>query len=151
MTVQEVLDLLETEEKYIPEIHIEPPEPAILSDDSADEDEGGLVDNLSGRQLRLGALVVLANGECVGDESLNETQEKTQPKKSKKKNRQITWIRDDLKTINTFFPASDYFDLCNDTTVKCLNPSLIHHILFAGRVYSSCSVLELCRSQDQQF
>ncbi|GBM01841.1 hypothetical protein AVEN_218962-1 [Araneus ventricosus] len=36
------------------DIYIEPPDVAVVSDeDSAEEDEGGLTDNLSGRQLRV--------------------------------------------------------------------------------------------------
>ena len=48
-------------------IYIEPPEATIYSDeDSADEDSGGLIDNLSSRQLRAGAETVLADGRRIG-------------------------------------------------------------------------------------
>lgn len=43
-------------------LSIEPPDPAVHSDeDSADEDEGGLINNLTGRQLNAGCEVVLVS------------------------------------------------------------------------------------------
>ncbi|RXM93595.1 hypothetical protein EOD39_18908 [Acipenser ruthenus] len=73
LTVQEALDIFESEEDA-QEVYLEPPDPAVQSDEDSADDEGGLVDNLSGRQLRSGAVVVLASGEHLGDEILNETQ-----------------------------------------------------------------------------
>lgn len=61
-------------------IYIEPPEATIYSDeDSADEDSGGLIDNLSSRQLRAGAETVLADGRrtggCDSDEDEGEDEQ----------------------------------------------------------------------------
>ncbi|XP_046404683.1 piggyBac transposable element-derived protein 3-like [Ischnura elegans] len=56
MTLQEVLSALEDDQDDVLGIYIEPPESNVLSDkDSAEEDGGGFIDNLSGRQLRAGA------------------------------------------------------------------------------------------------
>ena len=55
-------------ENNVTDIFIEPPDANVLSDeDSDDEDDGGLIDNLNGRQLRAPAEVVLANGERIGN------------------------------------------------------------------------------------
>lgn len=46
---------------------IVPPETTVNSDeDSANEDESGLIDNLSGRQLRSQAEIVLDNQQRIG-------------------------------------------------------------------------------------
>ncbi|XP_046401626.1 piggyBac transposable element-derived protein 3-like [Ischnura elegans] len=70
MTLQEVLSALEDDQDDVLGIYIEPPESNVLSDeDSAEEDGGGFIDNLSGRQLRAGAeiLVSTQRGECESD------------------------------------------------------------------------------------
>lgn len=60
--MDEVLHELENADKEVNVLYIEPPEPNTESDeDSGDEDEGGLFDNLTGRQLRAGAEVVFTN------------------------------------------------------------------------------------------
>ncbi|KAH7972000.1 hypothetical protein HPB52_004988 [Rhipicephalus sanguineus] len=51
--LEEITRILEENDEDVSAIYIEPPEAAIYSDeDSADEDSGGLIDNLSSRQLR---------------------------------------------------------------------------------------------------
>ena len=53
--------MIENRGQEIDQIFIEPPEATVLTDeDSADEDTGGLIDNLTGRQLRAGAQVNFA-------------------------------------------------------------------------------------------
>ena len=74
-TVQEVIAILEDRDSDITGIYVEPPEAAVNSDeDSADEETGGLIDNLTGRQLRAEAEVVFANGDRLDGED-NETDE----------------------------------------------------------------------------
>ena len=59
------------EDDELDKIYIEPPEVGVESDDdSADEDEAGLVDNLSGRQLRAGAIACFRNGNQIGEQDL---------------------------------------------------------------------------------
>ena len=49
-------------------VFIEPPEPHYETDeDSADEDTGGLIDNLSGRQLRANTEIKLLNNDRIGE------------------------------------------------------------------------------------
>ncbi|CAG5038849.1 unnamed protein product [Parnassius apollo] len=60
-TLYEAISVLEDEEAEPALIYIEPPDPAALTDeDSADEDEGALANNLSGRQLNARCEVRLA-------------------------------------------------------------------------------------------
>jgi hypothetical protein len=66
-SLKEVLEILEHDDD-VAEIFIEPPDAAINSDqDSANEDDGGLVDNLSGSQLRSHAEVVFRDGRRLGE------------------------------------------------------------------------------------
>lgn len=70
LTLAEIIDELESDEYQgdaVSSIFIEPPDAAGLSDeDSANEDEGGLIDNLSSRQLAANAEIVFTNDERVG-------------------------------------------------------------------------------------
>lgn len=69
LTVQQILAALENDDDDVDAIFIEPPEAAVVSDeDSADEDASGLVDNLSGRQLRSHAEVVYHNEHLHSDD-----------------------------------------------------------------------------------
>ena len=64
MITQAILDLLETKESLIDGIYITPPDVHCDSEgDSGDEDGGGLVDNLSGRQLQAEATILTNNEE----------------------------------------------------------------------------------------
>jgi hypothetical protein len=58
MTVHEVLAQMENEEENVYHIFIQPSEPNI---DSDDDDDDGMIDNLSGRQLNGAAEVVFTN------------------------------------------------------------------------------------------
>ncbi|KAK8787485.1 hypothetical protein V5799_022738, partial [Amblyomma americanum] len=67
LTLEEIAKILEEEDDDVSAIYIEPPEASTYSDeDSADEDSGGLIDNLSGRQLRAGAETVFTDGRRIG-------------------------------------------------------------------------------------
>ena len=60
--MHEILALLEDEDRDA-EVYTEPYDLGLLTDeDSADEDDSGLVDNLSGRQLAANAEVVFNDG-----------------------------------------------------------------------------------------
>lgn len=69
ITLQEALDIAYASDSdtEVAEVFIEPPESHELTDeDSADEDEGGLADNLSSRQLTAGAEIRFTNSRRVG-------------------------------------------------------------------------------------
>lgn len=81
MTLEEITRILEEDDEDVSATNIEPPEATIYSDeDSADEDSGGLLDNLSSGQLTAGAQTVLADGRRIsgcdsdGDEAEYEKQ-----------------------------------------------------------------------------
>ena len=68
-SLQEAIAIIEERDDEVAKIFIEPPEVALNSDeDSADEDSGGLIDNLAGRQLRAEAEVVFADGHRLHTE-----------------------------------------------------------------------------------
>ena len=70
--MKDVVDVLlddENEEIEVDGIYIAPPQENIDSDeDSADEDEGGFIDDLTGRQLRADAEIALRNGNRISNE-----------------------------------------------------------------------------------
>lgn len=76
LTLKEVIDLIENDETQdFDRIVIQPPDAAELSDeDSAEEDEGGRIDNLCGRQLQCKA-------EIVTKQHLEETTSRSPSKK----------------------------------------------------------------------
>lgn len=68
ISLQEALDIA-YDEGDVTDIYIEPPESNVLTDeDSADEDEGGVADNLSARQLLAPAEVLFGNKNRLGME-----------------------------------------------------------------------------------
>lgn len=80
LTVEEAIHILETvhDEETLPiestSIFIAPPDSGVLTDeDSVDEDEVGLADNLCGRQLAAPAEVRISGHEPVPDEVLEST------------------------------------------------------------------------------
>lgn len=67
-SLQEVLAILDECEEDVSNIFIDPPDTAINSDeDPANEDAGGLIDNLSGAKLRSHAEVVFRDGHQLGE------------------------------------------------------------------------------------
>ncbi len=72
----ELLDDIEEGELDIQNIFIEPPYVNLNSDeDRGDEDGGGLVNNLSARQLQAPAQAVLSNGLVLGEEDEEEEED----------------------------------------------------------------------------
>ncbi|KAG5865841.1 hypothetical protein JTB14_021951 [Gonioctena quinquepunctata] len=104
LTLEEALQVAYADELDVGDIYIEPPEPAELTDeDSADEDGGGLVDNLSANQLRAAADISIYQQDNTDDngiipEALEESQEKPQSVNSVEKidYSNISWINGDI-------------------------------------------------------
>lgn len=117
------------DEGDIEDIYIEPPEANILTDeDSADEDDGGLADNLGARQLSAQAEIVFSNKMRIGleNECLEETVSKsvmeqnlqnsgfivvTKPKKTR-------FDQADLESSLHEFPQGDYSKYKSMTCVE---------------------------------
>ena len=53
-------------------IYIEPPDPNVLTDEDSGDEDGGLVDNLCGRQLRARAEIEFTDGNRVGGNSVSD-------------------------------------------------------------------------------
>lgn len=69
LTLKEAIDLAydSDDENIVSDIYIEPPDSHVLTDeDSGDEDEGGMVDNLSSRQLNAAAEIVFTSNNRLG-------------------------------------------------------------------------------------
>lgn len=117
--MDEILQELEDDEKDISRLYIEPPEPNVESDeDSADEDEGGMLDNLTGRQLRAGAEVLFANNARTqlgpelstddAEEGDNCKPSKKNEKRKRNQRKQRKWGKHDLCNSLSHFPEGDF-------------------------------------------
>lgn len=124
-TLQEALDMAYDESEngtYVDAIYMVPPDPSVLTDeDFADEDDGGVIDNLSRRQLSSQAEIILSNNERI-DEIRAKEASSTQTlavekqistilakdKRKGPKNVGKNWISGDLQYIEKYFPTPKY-------------------------------------------
>ncbi|KAG5871428.1 hypothetical protein JTB14_036083 [Gonioctena quinquepunctata] len=98
------LQVAHADDLDVGDIYIEPPEQAELTDeDSADEDGGGLVDNLSANQLRAAADISIYQQDNTDDneiisDALEEPKKEPQPVNSVEKiyYSNISWINADI-------------------------------------------------------
>lgn len=135
----------EIDNKNIDGIYIYPPEPNVLTDeDSADDDDGGLVDNVSKRQLLANAEFHFANDNLTADDNNNDREEAaledieeiSMLEKNKflmnligTKYNNRTWIDGDLIQTSTF-PNNNMEDYKN------FFPSKLFELFFDGDVLS---------------
>lgn len=140
MTLEEIARILEEDDEDVSAIYIEPPEATINSDeDSTDEDSGGLIGNLSSRQLRAGAETVLAGGRRIGgcdsdeDEAECEEQSNESPngsscveEKSADANLSSStkWKNNDLVKSSAIFPDPNF------TAYRDLSPVELFELFF---------------------
>lgn len=80
--MQEIADMIETDEFWedfgndgIDQVYIEPPENRGESHEDPGDESGGLLDNLTGRQLQAAAEVVLHSGQRIGNEDFDEEED----------------------------------------------------------------------------
>ena len=107
MTTQAILDLLEAEERSIDGIYITPPDVHCDSEgDSGDEDGGGLVDNLSGRQLQAEATILTNNEEQDIDIDIPDRPRPAKRMKSQKDSISYKW--DSTKNFTPAFIQKIY-------------------------------------------
>ncbi|XP_039290714.1 uncharacterized protein LOC111044584 [Nilaparvata lugens] len=108
LTLQEAIDILECDDADdVQGIFIEPPAPNIDTDeDSGDEDGGGYVDNLTGRQLTSQVEVVTnsRNDTSVLDNTFEDLSSSTVVKNSKKLKKE-DWKDEDLPQKDVFFQS----------------------------------------------
>ncbi|XP_046408944.1 piggyBac transposable element-derived protein 3-like [Ischnura elegans] len=145
------MQILEDDNIDFDEIYIEPPVVTELSDeDSADEDSGGKVDNLSGRQLRANAeVVVRKSGQESGmsQEICEDVQEcsvagpsRKAPKRCKKGEQEAVWDDGDITVHDRIFPNPDYsmFREASPTTIFELffDEEVIAHLVQESNKYA---------------
>ncbi|KAG5879815.1 hypothetical protein JTB14_035893 [Gonioctena quinquepunctata] len=107
-SLQEALDMAYSED--IDAIYVEPPEYTVLIDgDSGDEDSGGTIDNLSGRQLRAQAEVRFVNKENMTAEPDLSTSSKLSSTSSHhpSSKEKFSWISGDLQAQTRDFLELD--------------------------------------------
>jgi DNA excision repair protein ERCC-6 len=127
--------LAEDEESEIDvrDVFITPPEGNDLTDeDSADEDEGGLIDNLTGGQLRAEAEIRLSSNERIGVEDYID-----EPKKLLKRK----WVEGDMQCAGNFPSVSDYSAYSKLSCVELfelfIDEDLIEHLVAETEKYAS--------------
>ncbi|GBM89593.1 hypothetical protein AVEN_268441-1 [Araneus ventricosus] len=121
------------------DIYIEPPDVAVISDeDSAEEDEGGLTENLSGRQLRVNVEISREKTRKNAysdldseDEGLANSATKQKVAKRTKtctKKLKRSWVQDVIKLRNPIFPVAYY------TSLRDKSPLEISELFFSGDI-----------------
>ena len=136
MTAEEILAVLEEPDSEddlgeLEHVFIEPPEPHMESDeDSADEDSGGRIDNLSARQLRSGATAVFRNGKRLGCQSNSEEPIDNASSRNDKQSKNIHWEKEDPSLCSDIFPDA------NHSWFRGKNPHEIFEKFFDGKVIS---------------
>lgn len=106
-TLEEALQMVYEDDLDVQDIFIEPPEANVLTDeDSGDNEEGGLVDNLSGQQLLAGA--ELKVNQAINEEPGEPVQVNEVPY-TRPGQEKITWIKKgDIIPNKKAFPEPDY-------------------------------------------
>ena len=112
--MHDILAILEEEDSHA-EVNIEPNDPGQLTDeDSADEDDSGLIDNLSGRQLTGLAEAIFPDGRCTAEDDGEANC--SSPINSYKTPK---WsIGTSLKLVDCIFPETNYAKYRDFTPVE---------------------------------
>lgn len=140
MTLQEAIDIVEKDTiSDVKGIYIEPPDINVNSDeDSAEEDEGGLVDNLNKRQLKSQAEIIISDDIRIDDfetyeKSKSDHSDRERKKQSKKKVKHFSWKNEDLQETNSIFPETNYSAYRNQTPLqifeKIIDREFYEHII----------------------
>lgn len=75
--------IINDEDQEVSQIYTEPPEHNVLTDEDSGDEDGGLFDNLSGRQLRAGVEVVVRSQEEPPEEETMVPGQDSSPFKKK--------------------------------------------------------------------
>ncbi|KAG5894638.1 hypothetical protein JTB14_012560 [Gonioctena quinquepunctata] len=118
---------------------MEPPELNVLTDeDSGDEDDGALVDNLNRQQLRSHVEIVLPddNGRIDGNEEIAMDRNLHNGKEigyecSRPARQKITWINGDIVPRNIDFPKPDFTRFHDQTSVEIFEKFIYDDIIFS--------------------
>lgn len=129
-------------------IYIEPPDPNEITDEDSGDEDGGLVDNLCGRQLQASAEIEFTNGQRVGDFSTNDQESIPDPSFTHKNFifptvEQPKWTRGNLE-FNGSFSKPNYlfytgmspthlFELFfDDEVIKLLITESLNYAIYKG-------------------
>lgn len=138
--MQEALELIIGEDEDMPnniDLFIAPPDPSTLTDeDSAGEDEGGLIDNLSGRQLMASAEIRLPNNIVVRNLPTTSSNESTMPGPSFKistagpqKRNSPSITSPDVSNVGRTDTVQDMEDANGDTTLASTKINIIQNLI----------------------
>lgn len=139
ITVEEAINLAFGEDNEgndcVESIFIAPPDPSILTDeDSGDEEDGGIIDNLSRRQLLADAEIRTARG-ILQEEAMDELPEdcvcplndrNESPAHVSKISDSRDWISGDFAYIEKSFPGPDYSSFQNKSIVEIFEMFLMN-------------------------
>ncbi|XP_064116478.1 piggyBac transposable element-derived protein 3-like [Macrobrachium nipponense] len=125
LTVNEILAELEKED-IAADVFIEPADDGLTDEDSADEDQGGLIDNLSGKQLDAAGEAALPNGVRLGNlgEDLENYDDSSYCFKTPKWTRKATF-----SSPKPIFPEANYSQYRN------LSPCELFELFFDEKVF----------------
>lgn len=108
MTFEEVISILEDVDTPA-DVYIEPSNDDVTDKDSTEEDEGGLVDNLSGKQLSAAVEVVLLDGRRTGKADVNSDYCSGVSSNTFARYKAPRWLPDiSLSSIECIFPEANY-------------------------------------------
>jgi len=127
--------MIENPGQEIDQIFIEPPEATVLTDvDSADEDTGGLIENLTGRQLRAGAEVNFADKSTEGITANDDCDDNVESHSTSIDNDQSDT---DVADQSTFAPPSRQCKRTYTSMNEARNIGLRQHLISRKNVQSS--------------
>ncbi|KAJ8970559.1 hypothetical protein NQ314_001161 [Rhamnusium bicolor] len=154
-------------------IFVEPPDPNVDTDeDSGDEDAGGLVDNLTSRQLRAGVEIRLANNkrigvnhddtqpqiEDVGSIISEEAKSWIAQRIAEKSRDEPQWISGDFEESVSTFPKPNYSKYqemsITDIFEQFVNQRFIEHLVDESRRYAlflNCPVFNITADEIRCF
>ena len=129
----------ENEELEVDCIYIASSQISIDSDeDSADEDEGGLIDDLTGWQLRADAEIVLRNGNTISNE--DELRAAHQSPLTTPLHVNDNWTRDDLVTQDHIFSEANLQQYRDLTPVRFFelffDEEVVQHLVTQSNQYA---------------
>lgn len=140
-------------------IYIEPPDPNEITDEDSGEEDGGLVDNLCGRQLQASAEIEFTNGQRVGDFSISYQESIPNPPSTYQvfsfpTVEQPKWTRGNLESNGTFskpnysfytgMSPTHLFELFfDDEVIKLLITESLNYAVYKGFTNTNLSTDEI--------
>lgn len=112
-------------------IFLDPPEINVDTDEDSGAEDGGIADNLSGRQLRARAQIQLTRSATENEETESSSSAKDKEpatKKAKKSKLTFNWKKKDLPSTNGMFPEGNY------TALTGLSPVEVFELFFDSEV-----------------